>query len=212
MIGTTGRWLVPRLLAAQRERFPGIHLRIVEGTNSSLEPRVSSGQLDLAILSRPSDPTAFRVEELFSEELVVVTPSRGDDALPGTSVTLKQLSQIPLLLPMPGTPLRNEIDEACRAAKVTLHALVEMDGIRTLASLAFDRLGPALLPATAISPHLHEEFRGIPVKGLPPRRVTLVLPRYGFPSSPARAVRDLLRDLVSESADLPTGLHSTIKN
>jgi DNA-binding transcriptional LysR family regulator len=53
MIGTAGRWLVPLLLENVRERYRHINLRISEGTNSALEPRLINGQLDLAVLAWP---------------------------------------------------------------------------------------------------------------------------------------------------------------
>lgn len=207
MIGTTGRWLVPRILELQRTRYPLVRLRIVEGTNSSLEPRIRSGQLDMGILSRPSDTGAFRVEALFQEDLVLVAPRKGPGSFSEPSVTLAELATQPLLLPLPGTPLREDVDEAARQQGVTLSPIIEMDGVRTLASLAFDRLGPAILPATAISPHLADEFRGTTIEGLRPRSVTMVLPRYGLPSAAVRSIRELIRDVLADAASLPTGLH-----
>ena len=207
MIGTTGRWLIPHLLAAQQAHFPGIQLRIVEGTNSSLEPRVSTGQLHLGILSQPAQPDAFRTEALFNEDLVLVVPARGKRALTAESVTLEELSAMELLLPLSGTPLRNEIDEACDRHGVTLNPRIEMDGIRTLASLCFDGEGYAVLPATAIPAHLKLGFRAIPISDLPPRRVALVLPPYGVPAAPTWAIYDLIKSIVTDTQKTPSGLH-----
>ena len=53
MIGTAGRWVVPLLLEELRESYRHINLRISEGTNSALEPRLVNGQLDLAVLAWP---------------------------------------------------------------------------------------------------------------------------------------------------------------
>ena len=39
MIGTTGRWLVPRLFALVRERHPMVRMTVADGTSASLEPR-----------------------------------------------------------------------------------------------------------------------------------------------------------------------------
>ncbi len=53
MIGTAGRWVVPLLLEGVRAKYRHINLRISEGTNSALEPRLVNGQLDLAVLAWP---------------------------------------------------------------------------------------------------------------------------------------------------------------
>ena len=207
MIGTTGRWLIPQLLDDQRRQYPNIQLRIVEGTNSSLEPRIATGQLDVGILSMPLIAESFRYEDLFAEELVLVVPTKGKRAIAGDEVSLTDLIDLDLLLPLSGTPLRNEIDEACAQLDMTLQPRIEMDGIRTLASLCFDGAGYAVLPATAIPAHLKLGFRGIPIAGLPPRRVALVLPPYGVPSTPTWSIYRILKDIVATDSRLPAGLH-----
>jgi DNA-binding transcriptional LysR family regulator len=206
MIGTTGRWLIPQVLERQRAELPNVTLRIVEGTNSSLEPRISSGLLDLGILSLPLSNDSFRSEELFDEDLVLVAPLEGPRALRASQLHLTDLATLDLLLPLTGTPLRNEVDEACAQLGVILHPALEIDGIRTLASLCFDGLGYAVLPASSIPPHLRDEFHGIPISDLPQRRVALVLPPYGVPSAPTWAVHQLIKSVVANDARLPTGI------
>ena len=206
MIGTTGRWLIPQVIERQRRDLPNVNLQIVEGTNSSLEPRLSSGLLNLAILSLPLSNDSFRCDELFDEDLVLVAPLTGPRALRVTRLDIDDLQSLDLLLPLKGTPTRNEVDDACARRGITLRPQLEIDGIRTLASLCFDGLGYAILPASSIPPHLHGEFHGIPVADLPQRRVALVLPPYGVPSAPTWAVHQLIKSIVATNAQLPAGL------
>jgi DNA-binding transcriptional LysR family regulator len=206
-IGTTGRWLVPQLLEFQRERLPLIQLRISEGTNASLEPRLAQGELDLAVLSRPVLSSELHDSELFSEDLVLIVPAEHAFARAGVPITLEQLASIDLLLPLTGTIIRNEIDAAAERAGVRLRTRIELDGLRTLASLTFDGYGPAVLPATALPEHLRGAFVPIQITGLPPRHVALAVRRYGFPAASVRATRQLLFRLVSEATSLPAGVH-----
>lgn len=210
LIGTTGRWLVPQLLGAQRRRYPLIRLRIVEGTNSSLEPRLVQGQLELAVLSQPISSKDINDTELFVEDLVLIVPTTHELALSDEVVTLEKLASMDLLLPLSGTTIRREIDEACAARGLYLKAMIELDGMRTLASLAFDGYGPAILPATALPSHLLDRFCALRVEGLPPRRVGLGVRRYGFPATPVRAIRELLFQLVAKDATLPQGVHPLV--
>ena len=46
---------------------------------------------------------------------------------------------------------RRAIDEASRLEGVELNPLIELDGLRTIASLTFDGYGPSILPATMLS-------------------------------------------------------------
>jgi DNA-binding transcriptional LysR family regulator len=182
----------------------------VEGTNSSLEPRLAQGQLDLAVLGQPIISTEINEADLFSEDLVLVVPSSHRLAATDHRVSLEELGTIDLLLPLAGTSIRHEIDEACAARGVRLHPIAELDGLRTLASLVFDGYGPAILPATALPVHLRDQFAAVPVDGLPPRRVALAMRRYGFPASAVRAMRQLLFRLVAEATSLPRGVHPLV--
>jgi DNA-binding transcriptional LysR family regulator len=210
MIGTTARWLVPMLLADLSERHPRLHLVVADGTSMGLEPQLAAGRLDLAVLTFPVPGRDLTFEPLFEEDVVLVVPV-DDDPLAGVeTIDLSDLARFDLLLPAPGTPFRTEIDAAARPAGVRLRPRVELDGVRLLASLTFEGYGPAVLPATAVPPHLRARFRLVAVDGLPPRRVGMAQRSRGLPSAPARAVLDTLRDLVSVPERLPSGLHPVL--
>ncbi len=205
MIGTAGRWIVPLLLDAQRGSFPGVALRISEGTNSALEPRVVNGQLDLAVLAWPAAAPELIESDLFSEDLVLIV-ERTHPLASQRTVTFEELATLPLLLPLTGTPLRREIDEAAARGGVTLQPIVELDGLRTIASLTFDGYGPAILPATMLSSHLRSTFTSVHIEGIALRRVSLATRRFGFPAAPVRAVQRLLHDVV-RTATAPDGVY-----
>jgi DNA-binding transcriptional LysR family regulator len=126
-----------------------------------------------------------------------------------TSVPLARLADMELLLPAPGTALRAEIDSAVGPARVTLRPAMELDGVRMIASLAFDGYGPAILPATAVPGHLRERFAVVPLEGFPRRRVGIAQRRRGLPSAPVRAVIDILGLVVSDPLAMPEGIHPT---
>jgi DNA-binding transcriptional LysR family regulator len=111
-----------------------------------------------------------------------------------------------MLLPLPGTALRDEIDEALGDAASSLHPALELDGLRTLASLVFDGYGPGILPATAVPAHMRDSFRLLELEGLPRRRVGLVARRHGLPSAPSRAVREIVTAVTADEEHLPSGI------
>jgi DNA-binding transcriptional LysR family regulator len=209
VIGTVGRWLVPQLLDAVGARHPHVALRIVEGTSTTLEPQLASGQLDLAVVTLPLHVDTLSTTPLFDEDLVLVVPAGHPLTRQGSPIEFTELGQLDLLLPLTGTALRDELDEAAAAAGVELRALIELDGLRTLASLAFDGYGPALLPATAVPRHLRDRFALVQVRGLGRRHVGIAVRRHGLPAAPSRAVRALLEELVA-AGPLPHGLHPSV--
>ncbi len=207
MIGTAGRWLVPRLFSALRARHPQIRLTVTDGTNTTLEAQLASGQLDVAAVTLPVHSDELTTSPLFEEDLVLVVPAA--DPLAGTAgpLPLADLANFELLLPAPGTALREEMDAAARAVGVELAASMELDGLRMIASLTFDGYGPSILPATAVPSHLRAQFHLLPIAGLPPRRVGVALPLRGAPSAPSRVVIDLLHSVVQDPSVAPEWLH-----
>ncbi|HET6794544.1 MAG TPA: LysR family transcriptional regulator [Acidimicrobiales bacterium] len=197
VIGTTGRWLAPRLLAATAERYPAVRIAVVEGSSVVLAGQLDSGKLDMAVTNLPVTESDVTVERLFDEDLVLVV-ARSDPLAGREEIDLSDLRDLPLLLPMPGTAFRHEIDAATVPAGFELVAKAELDGVRFIASLTFEGYGPAILPATAVPGFLRDRWAPVPVRGLPRRQVGLAVRRRAVLSAPARAVRDLLGEVVAD--------------
>jgi DNA-binding transcriptional LysR family regulator len=206
MIGTTARWFVPRLLASARGRHPGVRLVVVDATSTSLEPRLVSGELDLAVVNLPVPGRDLTTEPLFEEDLVLVVPA--DHPLTARPVvTMSDLAGLEILLPPPGTAFRGELDGAAQAAGVTLSPLAEVDGLRLIAGMALEGQGPAIVPASGTrGPSDTRRWRALPVEGLPRRRVGVALRRRGLPAAPARAVMDVIRGIAGDAAG-EEGIH-----
>lgn len=207
MIGTAGRWIVPLVLKAQRSTYPHIGLRIIEGSNSVIEPQLVNGRLDLAVLAWPVSAPELAEVELFSEDLVVIADKRHPLAHHEGPLTFSTLAHYELLLPLVGTPIRREIDDASRAQGIELQPLIELDGLRTIASLTFDGHGPSILPATMLSSHLRDDFVALHIEHIAKRRVVLANRRFGFPAAPVRAIQTLLVDVVRNATDVPDGVY-----
>lgn len=205
MIGTAGRWLVPLLLQAQRTDYPFISLHITEGTNSVIEPQMVSGQLDLAVLAWPVSSPELAESDLYHEDLVLII-ERSHELGRRDVVTMQDLADLDILLPYPGTPLRREIDDAAVAANVTLKPALQIDGLRTIASLTFDGHGPSILPSTMLSKYLQPSFAAVPIEGIAKRRVVLARRRFGFPAAHVRAVSALITKVISEARQVPSGV------
>ena len=120
---------------------------------------------------------------------------------------LLALADHELILPPPGASIRVDLDRAAAEAGVTLRAKAEVDGIRLIASMAFEGYGAAVLPSTAVPRWLKGDFRLVPISGLAPRRVGLGRRRRGLPSAPTRAVMEVLREVVIDRAAEKAGVH-----
>lgn len=263
MIGTTGRWLLPQLFDRLSERHPDVHLNVTDGTNTTLELQLTSGKLEVALVTLPLSSDELTTSPLFEEDIMLVVPNDHPlvaeaivtsasmtsatmtsvgapapatagardtgvatalaptvaalvhdlDADPNTGrplmapLPLTKLANLELLLPAPGTSLRDEIDAVMRPTGIELRPSMELDGLRMIASLTFDGYGPALLPATAVPGHVRDRFCSIPLEGLPRRRVGIAMRTRGVPSAPARALIAVLHDVVEDRLSMPEGIH-----
>ncbi len=206
MLGTTGRWLVPRLVTRLAAAHPGISLTVAEGTSATLEPHLTSGMLDLALLTLPIPSPDLVAEPLFDEELLLIAPLASP--LAGRArIGIADLDGVELLLPAPGTNLRQELDRAAATAGITLRAKAELDGVRLLASLCFEGWACGIVPASAVPSWLDGPWRAVGVDDLPLRHIGLATRARGLPSAPAKATAAVLTDAVVDGALEEPGLH-----
>jgi LysR family hydrogen peroxide-inducible transcriptional activator len=206
-IGTVGRWLVPRLLDLLWDRHPKVDMVVVDATTTSLLPQLRSATLDLAVVNLPLTDPDVASEALFDEARIVVAPM--DHPLADRkSVTMAELAEHDLLLEPQGTAFRDELDQQASRNGVVLRPLAQVDGLRLVASLAFEGFGAAVLPSTAVPNWLNGAWRLVAVDDLAPRRVGLAHTRRGRLSAPARAVYDAVREVVA-GAD-QDGVHSLL--
>lgn len=206
VIGTTARWLVPGLVERMLERHPGVRVVVTDATTSSLIPMLATGRLDLAVVNLPVDDPDVDAEHLFDEDRVLVAPE-GHPLHQRDHVALTELGDWPLLLEPQGTSFRDEVDQDCAAVGTVLEAQAEVDGMRLLATLAFGGFGAALLPATAVSLAVEGTWRTIPVEGLQRRAVGLAVRRRGLLSAPARALRQVVVEVVHAEGTRLRGVH-----
>lgn len=209
VIGTTARWLVPPLVEAMAGSHPRVRLVVTDATTSSLLLQLANGRLDLAVVNLPLADHDFETERLFDEDRLVVAPV-GHPLYDRDRIELTDLADVPLLLEPQGTTFRDHLDAECAAAGFALAAQAEVDGMRLLASLAFQGFGAALLPASAAPGWVGGDWKRIPVVGLPGRSVGLARRRRGLLSAPARALREVLRTVIAERAPRQPGVHPTL--
>lgn len=207
-IGTVGRWLVPLVLEALAEAHPGVRAVVVDATTTSLLPQLLADRLDVAIVNLPVPDPDVATEGLFDEDHLLIVPA--GHALSGRGrVPLADLRDHELLLEPRGTSFRDELDQMAAKAHVVLRAKAEVDGLRLIATLAFQGFGAAIVPATAAPPWLEGSWERVAVDGLIGRSVGLARRRQSLLSAPARAVREVIHQVVAAEGPGLEGVHVT---
>jgi DNA-binding transcriptional LysR family regulator len=205
VIGTVARWLVPPLHSAMAKAHPHVRMVVVDASTTSLAPQLVGGSLALAVVNLPLDDPDTTVTPLFEEDMVAVVPE-GHKLFGFERLTMNNLHNVPLLLPPTGTSYRHELDDAADVADVSLVAQAEIDGVRLITSMAFDGVGVAVVPATAVPAHLSGPWKALPLDGIEPRHVGIVQRRRGMLSAPARALLAVMMTVVHEQVEQQNGV------
>ena len=205
MIGTTGRFTAPALIDKMRHQHPAVQTVIVESTTSGLLAELSNGTIDLAVVNLPLDDPDLQTEPLFAEELVLVTPPQ--HPLAGRSHALfSELADHELLLGPQGSAIRDDLDALAAELGLKLKVTAEIDGVRLLASLAFQGHGAAVIPASAIPTWVTGDWSVVEIAERPKRLVGLTRRKRSQPSAPAEALHDVLLEVLADEIDERPGL------
>ena len=196
-IGTTARWIITPLLEKLAKAFPSLHPRLIDANTNSLTQKILSGDLDLAIINAPAMNASLESEILFEEERIIVAPA--DHPLSEyESISVHDLSKYEMMMASQGTVFRDSLDEELSSAGVEMKITAEIDGLRLLASLAFQGHAPAILPASAASGYPDSNWALIRINGLLKRPVTLIRNKRITPSLPARATTEVIHEVIKE--------------
>ena len=209
-IGTTASWMVTPLLERLRASYPALHPVLVDASSKMLTPHVLNGELDMAVVNAPVVNAGLETEPLFDEERIVVAPPQHALAHRET-ITVGELAEHELMLTPAGTTFRDAVDEELTEVGVELRAIAEVDGLRLLASLAYQGHAPALLPASAASGYADGEWTLVRVEGLSRRSVALIRNKRTTPSLPGRASREVIREVIREIGPDQPGIHVTLE-
>jgi LysR family hydrogen peroxide-inducible transcriptional activator len=164
------------------DRYPGIHLEIVEMITERLVEKLRLGEIDLAMIVLPLKHAEIVVSELFREPLLAAVPA--SHALAGSeSISLARLKGEKLLLLREGHCLREDVLEACTRARADFETAFESDQLDSLLAMVEAGFGVSLAPATAVRRHAGCRF--IPLEPPAFRRVGYAL-ASGHHALPAR--------------------------
>lgn len=193
--------MVPDVLRAFRDSYPGVDLVVHESGSQDLVRVLAAGELDLALIITPlaGQAPALTTFELLREELVVVSspngpgpgsgPGAGEGA-DGAGIRIEDLRGRPLAMFRRGYDLRDFTFAECRAAG--FEPVLGVEGGEMDAVLGFVRagLGVAVVPGMVAA---RSGLRTTPFAAPGLHRTISVAHRGDV--SPPRAARELQRIL-----------------
>jgi LysR family nitrogen assimilation transcriptional regulator len=147
------RLLTVPLTRAFRTQMPDATISISEGLSAAMQESLANGRLDIVVLHnvRPSpelDITALQREELFLVQAHAANP-RAD--APITSITLKALARLPLVIPSRPNAIRMQVESAMAGIGCRPIIALEVDGVSAILDLVADGVGCAVLSRNAVT-------------------------------------------------------------
>jgi DNA-binding transcriptional LysR family regulator len=189
-------------IAAFRQRYPKVELKLFERGSKAIEAALIDGELELGGVLQPVDTEMFDVLPVSRQILWLVAPrgSRWDDA---TEVALTDLANEPFIFYGESLALNDVVLNACRAAGFSPTIVGRSGHWDFMAALVQAGIGIALLPAPycrrldaeaftcrrVVAPEIHWDM-------------ALGWRRNGYLSHAARAWLEVAREMLPANLDL----------
>lgn len=132
---------LPRYLAEYHRQFPDVQLELKTGPTAEMERRVSAGELDAAIVAKPSINKELSMLRLFAEELVLVTDKNHPPVR-----TPKDITHRTVLTFGSGCTYRKILETWFANAAVFPDRIAEFSSYYTILSCAVVGMGVAIMP------------------------------------------------------------------
>lgn len=142
--------IAPEILVAFKKKYPLIYVVMHDLSSDGIIKSVEEGSSDFGLVSHFASRRDLNFEPLLHDESYVIV-SLNHPLASRPSVTLAELTNEPLLLPVRGTAYRSLIDAAFIRANVQATPERELHNSSTIVALAETGLGVAILPASFVA-------------------------------------------------------------
>lgn len=149
LLPSTAHPLIGDLFKRVRQRFPDIHLRILEGSSGQVEEWLTDARVDIAILYRYGaslPPMELALANV--ESYLIGAP--GDALTRAVQVPFSALDGLPFILPSAPNGLRNALDALARREKVGISPVIEADSLPLMRSIVAQERFYTVLPLHAV--------------------------------------------------------------
>ncbi|KMO36381.1 hypothetical protein VQ02_15590 [Methylobacterium variabile] len=135
------------LLSTILRDYPGIRPELFESLSGYLHELIAQRRLELAILYRDRSGPGLTVQPILREELFLVTKT----GTPSGTITMREVSRLPLILPSATHTLRTMVEAAFAREGLALNVIADVDSLPTMRKMAAAGLAAAILPISGLS-------------------------------------------------------------
>lgn len=142
-------YLLPAVLAAAKQRMPGLEITVATGNTPDMLRQIEAGELDIAFVTMPVALGRSLVgTRVMSDPLAALLPEAM--APPGATIAPAQMARLPLILYEAGGNTRVLVDGWFRGAGISPRPIMELGNVEAIKVLIGSGLGASILPALAV--------------------------------------------------------------
>ena len=191
IIPTIGPFLLPILLPRIKKDYPNLNLNIIEAQTDVLLKKISSGEIEMAIMALPFETSGYKVNKFWNENFFWIT-KKEDPRSNKTSIKAKDLDLSELIMLEEGNCLKDHILNACKiknTSKITFNAST----LSTSIELVKGGIGTTLVPEMAVTKLIADnpELSKIKLDEKGPHREIALISRQNYAGE--REVKDLMK-------------------
>ena len=201
---TIAPYFLPEIIRLFREKYRGVELIIHEEATLQLVRGLEENEFDLALISDAAPNPRIRVENLFSEELLLCLPA-GHPLVRQRVVVAADLQQEKFILMQEGHCLGGQAQRFCQTKGLRPQISCRSAQIATVLAMVQAGLGISLIPEMARNhgPEVGIVYRSL--DGTPPRRtLALAMSRQRKSSRCVLELATFIRDHRRKKAVLKT--------
>ncbi len=184
---TVGIYVLPDVLGAFKEAYPGIDVRLDVGNRQLLLEKFEAESPDFAVIGHPWEHPAIPliVQPFLPNELIAIASPRHPLAA-AKRVSIDRLAQEPFIVREPGSGTRETADAALQRADRPVRILMELASNGAIKRAVARGLGVSILSRYAVSLELKlGHVVELPVTGFPLHRQWHLVRRRDHRLSPA---------------------------
>ena len=193
--------LLGRLFTEMRRQYPGVSLKVLEGSSGQVEEWLTDERVDIAILYRYG-PTLPDMEQALAAVDTHLIGAAGDRVTAAKEVRFDSLHELPFILPAAPNGLRTALDAMARQRGIDLAPVIEADSLPLMKALvASEKLYTVLALHAVWSEVADKRLQAARIVDLPfQRTVSMVLAKSKGPPRAVSVVASRIVEIVDEMA------------
>ncbi|MBT2572210.1 LysR family transcriptional regulator [Planococcus sp. ISL-110] len=192
---TFGEYLLPRIIAEAKERYPDIKPFVTIGNTTTIAGLVLSHQLDVGIVEGHfKDVQELKTEPFAEDRMVIVASAAHPLACRKEPVTMDELIEETWILRELGSGTREASENVFKQFSITPQSIMHFSSTQPIKAMVEAGMGISLLSEWAIQKELrYGDIKVLDIKELPYTRDFSIVTRSPFQTKALSAFLELLK-------------------